>query len=277
MKNFKKNNFIKYSSFLILLLFGIMAAKAQERPILKGKVISADSSSVEKLNIVNLNAETGTISDQNGYYEIGVRANDSILFSSVQFENRTLVISEDMISEGKLPEVILSDAINELAEVQISNIKLSGYLGNDINRISVVDVEKMNKLQMNLDKVIEIDRKLNPPQNVNPQGGINVMKVAGMIADKLSKDKEKLVHFTPEDFVKKSLSMIGAGYFRETLDLNENEITNFILYCSEELRFKILFRKEDALGLIEYFNTRIDDFRQMRGNLLNQSQKEVPL
>lgn len=277
MKNFKKNNFIKYSSFLILLLFGIMAAQAQERPILKGKVISADSSSVEKLNIVNLNAETGTISDQNGYYEIGVRANDSILFSSVQFENRTLVISEDMISEGKLPEMILSDAINELAEVQISNIKLSGYLGNDINRISVVDVEKKNKLQMNLDKVIEIDRKLNPPQNANPQGGINVMKVAGMIADKLSKDKEKPVHFTPEDFVKKSLSMIGADYFRETLELNENEITNFILYCSEELRFKILFRKEDALGLIEYFNTRIDDFRQMRGNLLNQSQKEVPL
>lgn len=276
MMIFKKSS-PHYLLLMIILILGSVTTYAQERQILQGKLISVDSIGVEKLNIVNLNAETGTISDQNGYYKIGVKVNDSILFSSIQFENRTLVVSEKMISEGKLPEVILNDAMNELAEVRISNIKLSGYLGNDINRISVAEAETKNKLQINLDRIIEIDRKLNPPQNVDPQGGINVMKVAGMIADKLSKDKSKPPHFTPEDFVRKSLSMIGSEYFRETLELNENEITNFILYCSKEVRFKVLFRKEDALGLIEYFNSRIEDFREMRGNFLNQPQKEVPL
>ncbi len=275
MKNVKKATSQQYLILVILLIFGIVA-QAQERQILKGKVVSSDKSGIEKLNIVNLNAETGTISDQNGNYEIGVRVNDSIFYSSVQFENRTLVISEKMISEGKLPQLILNNAINELAEVQISNIKLSGYLANDINRVSVAEAETKNKLQMNLNKAIEIDRKLNPPQNANSQGGIDVMKVAGMIADKLSANKEKTVHYTPKDFVRKSLSLIGAEYFRETLALNENEVTNFILYCSEDVRFKILFRKEDALGLIEYFDTKIEDFRELRGDLLNQ-QKEVPL
>lgn len=275
MKIFSKS--LSNNLLILLLILGSVTTYAQERRILHGQVITVDSKGVEKLNIVNLTAETGTISDQSGNYEIGVKVNDSILFSSVQFENRTLVVSEKMISEGKLPEVILSDAMNELAEVRISNIKLSGYLGNDINRISVAEAETKNKLQINLDKAIEIDRKLNPPQNANPQGGINVMKVAGMIADELSKDKPQPPHFTPEDFVRKSLSMIGSEYFGETLDLNENEITNFILYCSEEVRFKVLFRKEDALGLIEYFGTKIEDFRQLRGDLLNQPQKEVPL
>ncbi|AVR44061.1 hypothetical protein C7S20_01610 [Christiangramia fulva] len=276
MRDFITNYFIKHSFFLILLMFGSLVTNAQERQILKGKILSVDHENVEKINIINLNNETGTISDQNGDYELTVKAHDSILFSSVQFENKTLVVSEKMISDGKFPDVILNDAINELAEVQISNIKLSGYLANDINQVSIAEVETKNKLQRNLNKVIEIDRSLNPPQNVNPQGGINVMKVAGMIADKLNTHKETLIHFTPEDFVKKSISMVGVQYFRETLALEENEVTNFILYCSEEVRFKILFRKEDALGLIEYFDSKIDDFRNLRGDLLNQ-QKEVPL
>lgn len=256
------------------LVIGNMGA--QERQILKGKVTSANYENVEKINIINLNNETGTISDSNGNYEIAVKANDSILFSSVQFENKRLLVTQEMIEKNRLAEVILSDAVNELAEVQISNIKLSGYLANDINQVSVAEAETKNKLQVNLDKVIEIDRKLNPPQNANPKGGINVMKVAGTIADKLGSGKEKPIQYTPKDFVEKSLSMIGDDYFRDNLKLNKNEITNFILYCSEDVRFKILFRKEDALGLIEYFDSKIDDFRALRGDLLNKT-REIPL
>lgn len=272
-------NIINKPAIILFAVFAFLVIGnmgAQERQILKGKVTSANYENVEKINIINLNNETGTISDSNGNYEIAVKANDSILFSSVQFENKRLLVTQEMIEKNRLAEVILSDAVNELAEVQISNIKLSGYLANDINQVSVAEAETKNKLQTNLDKVIEMDRKLNPPQNVNPQGGINVVKVAGAIADKLSSQKEKPLQYTPKDFVEKSLSMIGADYFSKTLNLNENEITNFILYCSDDVRFKILFRKEDALGLIEYFDSKIDDFRALRGDLLNNT-REIPL
>lgn len=89
------------------------------------------------------------MTDADGNFEIIAGINDSLYFSSVEFNNRTLVVTQEMMASGTV-KIELNTAVNKLAEVVVDDIKLSGYLANDIGKISVKDVERKFNLQMGL-------------------------------------------------------------------------------------------------------------------------------
>lgn len=261
-----------FNLFLFVCLFAF-SAQAQEPVIISGKV-SSNNPDLEKIHIINLNLEKGVVTNAKGEFQIPVRENDSLYISSVQYQNKTTVITSKNIKERTVV-IEIQDAVNELAEVVIDDIKLSGYLANDINKISIADVERKNLLQDNLNTFIEKDRKLNPYQKPSPVGSIPVGKIAGMVIDKLSKNKDRPVDYSPKELANKSIAIVGREFFREDLELNENEICNFLYFCTEDTRFKRLVINNNAFVLIEYFETRIDDFKTRRGSMLNKS-PEIP-
>ena len=85
---------------LIIFLFSVNL-KAQETSLLKGQIIS-ENKDVQNVHIVNLTQETGTTSDVKGEFFIGAAINDSLFISSVQFQNRTVVVRQNMIESGKI-------------------------------------------------------------------------------------------------------------------------------------------------------------------------------
>jgi len=251
-------------SFMFLASFNFYS---QESSILKGK-IKANSPDIEKIHVINLSLEKGAVTDEDGNFQILAGEEDSLYVSSVQFENKTIVVTKEMIKSKKII-INLQNRMNELAEVVIDDIKLSGYLVNDLNKISVTDVETKNRLQNELNSFIEKDKKLNPYGKPNPVGGININKVAGTVIDKLSRKSNKPQYFSPKELANKSIEIVGHEFFREDLKLNENEICNFVYFCTEDIRFKRLVINSNAFVLIEYFQTKIADFRERRGSALN--------
>ncbi|MCH4824074.1 carboxypeptidase-like regulatory domain-containing protein [Gramella lutea] len=268
--NFFKNWF----SLLLFICIFSFSAQAQEPVLVSGKV-SSNNPDLDRIHIINLNLEKGVVTNAKGEFQIPVRENDSLYISSVQYENRTIIITSKNINDRRVV-IELQDAVNELAEVVIDDINLSGYLVNDINKISIADVERKNLLQDNLNTFIEKDRKLNPYEKPSPVGSIPVGKIAGMVIDKLSKNKDRSVNYTPKELANRSIAIVGREFFREDLELKENEICNFLYYCTEDISFKhLVINNNNAFVLIEYFETRIDDFRNLRGSMLNESQ-EIP-
>ncbi|MCM4155883.1 hypothetical protein DHD80_07680 [Gramella sp. AN32] len=114
--------------------------KAQERQIITGKII-VDSISREGIHVINLTSEIGTTTDKNGNFKIPVNLKDTLYFSSLQFENRNYVLQTEDLRRLYI-EVRLEKKFNELEEVNIDNIKLSGYLDNDLSKIKFFDREK---------------------------------------------------------------------------------------------------------------------------------------
>ena len=96
---------------LIIFLFSVNL-KAQETSLLKGQIIS-ENKDVQNVHIVNLTQETGTTSDVKGEFFIGAAINDSLFISSVQFQNRTVVVRQNMIESGKI-EIELYEAMNDM-------------------------------------------------------------------------------------------------------------------------------------------------------------------
>ncbi|MCG9972284.1 carboxypeptidase-like regulatory domain-containing protein [Christiangramia crocea] len=272
--NSSNNKQIKFYSIFLVILFWGFQVTAQESAIIKGK-IEAETGDLEKIHVINLNLEKGSVTDVDGNFQILANISDSLYISSVQFENKTVVVTPEMLESGSLV-IVLSDKINELAEVLVDDIKLSGYLASDINKISTADVERKYRLQNDLNEFIAKDREQNPYVKPISNGGIRLDKVAGAVIDKLSEDRKTTPVYTPREIANKSLQIVGHEFFREDLELQENEICNFVYFCTEDSpTFNRLVINSNAFVLIEYFQTRIEEFRDLRGEILNTS-KQIP-
>jgi hypothetical protein len=266
------NKCIRLSFLLFLSTLGY-ALQAQEAVSLNGKIEAGDSN-IEKIHIINLSLEKGAVTDAEGNFQLIANLNDSLYVSSVQFENKSLVVTGEMIRTKSL-RIKLQDKVNELAEVMIDDIKLSGHLASDLSKISIADVEAKYKLQNDLNTFIRKDREMNPYENTMVNGGIRLDKIAGAVMERISKDRAQPVHYSPRELANKSISIVGHEFFREDLNLAENEICNFVYFCAEDSQFRKLVINNNAFVLIEYFETKIDDFRNHRGAILNTT-NQIP-
>jgi hypothetical protein len=135
----KKQSYLKV---FVLLLFTVTPLFAQENIQLSGSVFAPnlDGASV---HIINSTQKTGTVNSDSGSYQILVRENDELLFSSIQYKNVTILITSEIIEKGIL-DVSLEEDLNVLDEVNISNINLTGDIAKDIAKLEVLDDLPLN-------------------------------------------------------------------------------------------------------------------------------------
>jgi hypothetical protein len=112
---------------VILFLFCCHLVFTQSAEI-QGKILSKNE--VENIHIINKTAQVFTVSDKNGVFKIPVKLNDTLSFSSVQYQLKTIVIDKNIIA-FKTILVQLEEKINELDEVIVGKV-LTGDLLLDI-------------------------------------------------------------------------------------------------------------------------------------------------
>ena len=124
--------------FLIFMLAPVVIPKifAQEEVMLHGEVLN-DSIDKAYLHVMNLNLRQGTITNDGGVFTIAVRQNDTLYISALQFEHKKIVITAEILSRKQL-SFYLDEVINNLPEVNISNLDLTGRLGEDLKKQPVV-------------------------------------------------------------------------------------------------------------------------------------------
>jgi TonB-linked SusC/RagA family outer membrane protein len=101
---------------LLLFIFAIGLASAQERKV-TGKVTSSeDKSPLAGVNIVVQNTVTGTATDQNGNYTITVPGPDAVLvYSFISFTTQTVVVG----NQAKI-DVVLVPSVSTLSEIVVT-------------------------------------------------------------------------------------------------------------------------------------------------------------
>ena len=265
---------VRFLPVLYIFLFHTISF-SQEVVLLNGEILT-DSLSAENIHIVNLTIEKGTTSDQYGRFQIYAKPQDSILFSSVQFQNRIIVIREDHITSGSI-EIHLYPANNELDEVQIDNIKLSGYLGSDLSRIKYFDREKYG-IPYPEKKLSQTERRLYTANaGITSRWQYIGVLLGGVPLDVVLNDingrTKYLKKLDKQDKlqirVKEAIEFFGKGFFMEEFELPETEVENFVYFCAGDPEFEIIFRSENKLDQIEFYKNKIEDFINLRE--LNES------
>lgn len=230
---------------LLLLLFVSFAVDAQQRKTLKGKIV-ADSLNGTAINIVNLSSKTGTTNDSAGNFEIEVQPADTLFFSSIQYDLKEIIISEKMLINSIL-NVHLVHRVNQLEEVNISNISLSGNLNNDLAGIEVFDQEAVGFVLSTRPKPTIIQRKMSSATGSPLLFLINTLN--GRL--KMLKKAQKIMEY--ENWIDIGLDVLPADFFTNDLQIPEGKARQFIYFCAEDPSFVTLLKDGDALMIIENY------------------------
>lgn len=254
----------------IMLLMVVFDASSQEVRLLEGEILS-DSISPSNIHIVNLDLENGTTSDSSGKFQIYAAKGDRILFSSVQFENREILISQTDVDSGKI-EIRLFPSRNELDEVQISDLKLSGYLDSDLPKITYFDREKYG-IPYPEKQLSQTERRLyTANQGITSRwqyigvllGGVSLDVVINDINGKTKYLKKLDQQDKLQLRVQHGIDVLGKNFFITELKIPETEIENFVYYIAREPEFEAILGSKDRLRLIEYYKSRTKDFINLR-------------
>ncbi len=252
-----------------LLLFTLFCCAQKQQVTIYGKIIH-DGFPVENIHIINLNSETGSVSDADGEFSIVVQENDVLYFSAVQFIPQKITMDKNHLLQKTITVDLLSK-INLLEEVILTKDTLSGNLLSDtkilkdtvyvedqfLEEILAIDYSK--PILLNTD---EMDRN-KPPNadtfaNSNVPGG-NIMgliqpaiELVGKIGAKKRFEKQqiKIYENKSKTIVEDIRLDFGDTFFIEKLHIPKNKIDAFLMYCNSP-KLKKAYLNDKKLEVID--------------------------
>ena len=236
---------------LVMIFFTpLLWAQTAIEKMIHGRIM-ADSAVVKGVHVVNLVNEKATVTNEKGDFFILAKAEDLLVFSSVNLEYYRRIIDDEDLK----PEILtikMTAKITELEEVIVNKHP-------EINAVSLGISPKGIK------QYTPAERKLATASSakLNPQGLDPLINAISGRTKMLKKELEV-------EKKERLLAYIGAlfddEYYGETLKIPANYIKGFQYYCVEEEEFaKSLRSKNKAMikllivPLAEKYNKIIAD------------------
>lgn len=238
--------------YCFLFTFCFFIAVAQPKFILKGKVYF-ENFPLQKIEIINLETETVTLTDSNGSFETEISLGSKLIIGSSTYNYRTIIIKKEDIENNHF-KVLLTKKIEELDEVLITNIKLP---------------------KIKIDQATIDDRQLQKanafPNSINNQqlvpNGANLIRLGSDIGKffktlfniQPKKPKEILPEIDVKNYIKKNLK---PNYLTETLELNPEQINLFLQFCQADANFESAFRADNVLLVMDFLQKKSKIFKE---------------
>jgi len=245
----------------MLIFFWANCFSQENYALISGKIISSNNS-VGNVNIVNLNSKTGTVSNDIGEFELIVSLNDTLLFSSIEYERRKIKMTGNFIKYKRIL-VELIPSVNELDEIYIEG--LTGNLNYDINKVPNDTLPKHSFLinPGDLKKRLPFDTKGQkkapyvgsfPPSS----GGVPIPDARYEAEQRLKREISRKKQFPIK--IRKEL---GIAFFTENLRIPEEQIDNFLAYC--EFRNIIAeYYKNNLLKVIQILREESKSYHEIK-------------
>ena len=252
----------KLIPFFILLSACQLVVSQQSGKLISGVVKNTSLSGLAYVHVINLNTKDGTITDDNGNFEILVSVGDSLLFSSIQYHKEVILINSKTRIHKKL-YVYLLDKSNQLDEVFIKK-KLEGVLGIDLHKKPIDRKAEALKKTMDFSKidfkVVEpndhIDDRVRPPVvPVDPVGNFGAKASIGIPfkhSERMWALRRKLEF--KKRFPAAIKSALGVNFFFKQLKIPKDRLYHFLEYCNP-LGIENLYKENKILEVIKILRT----------------------
>ena len=229
---------MKITVFLwVSILFSTILFSQERRPI-KGNLLYKNTI-VVAANVVNNTAQTNTITDSEGEFEIDVAEGDEIIFSSVQYQIRSVKITPEILAKNRLV-VGVNENITELSEVVVTT--------EDIDRFLDLKEEEFKGFDYDQDKSSRINNKLTDNRVLT--NGIDFVNIAKLIAKALSsKTEEEQMKMKPSEVLP---LVFEAAFFEDDLQLQKDEVVGFLTYIDTQMKTSELLKQSKQFELMDY-------------------------
>ncbi len=217
---------LKILYFILLSVF--LKSNAQENRIQLEGTVKYNSMYLPDINISNKITLLGVASNKNGNFIILAKEGDSVLFSSLVYTNRIIIISKTHIKSKKItvylePDYYQLDEIMLNKQIVIDWAKTSVTKGTILNNDAIINSKAPNA------------RKLTDP---NAQaGGLNPISLfmsltkKARIKRKKRRAKEEKLQQLKSDFPDDIRNLYNDNFYIEWLHIPEEKINLFLDFC----------------------------------------------
>ncbi|WP_369752537.1 hypothetical protein AB3G34_11655 [Flavobacterium sp. WC2409] len=209
-------------------------------------LITADSTSVEGINIVNLTTDKATSSNKDGVFYLFVKEGDLLAFSAVNLVTLRRRISKEDILKENVSVKMLANSI-PLKEVVV-------------NENSQINAENLGIIPEGQKKYTPAERKL-----YTSRSGLLDRPLNWMSGRTAMLKKEVAVEYK-EQLMNKLEYLFEDKYYIETLKIPEEYIKGFQYYCVENTDFAAALKSKNKtlsmfliITLAEKYNKIITD------------------
>ena len=235
---------------LLLFIFFIhlsFAAICQDRRPLKGQLLYKNTK-VVAANVVNNTAQTNTITDSEGAFEIDVLLGDEIIFSSVQYRIRSVKITEDILSKNRLV-VSVNENINELKEVVVTTDDVEKFLDLKEEEFKGFDYEKDKSSKL-------VNKAYN---NRQLSDGIDFVNIAKLLARALgNKSSDEQMRMKPSEILP---LVFEDDFFAVDLGLDKGQVISFLEFIDDRMKTGELLKKDKEFQLIDFLINESKEFK----------------
>jgi hypothetical protein len=239
---------MKINLFLWVSLLMCSLLLSQERTPIKGKLLYKNTV-VVAANVVNNTAQTNTITDSEGEFEIEVAEGDEIIFSSVQYQIRAVTITSEILAINRLV-VSVTENINELREVVVTT--------EDIERFLDLKEEEFKGFDYEQDKSTRVNNKLTNDRVLTQ--GIDFVNIAKLIVKALnSKSEEERMRLKPSEVLPQ---VFEDSFFENDLKLQKDQVMGFLKYIDTQMKTSTLLKQSMQFQLIDYLINQSETYKE---------------
>ena len=231
---------------------------------IKGKVLQGNRS-VPDVHVMNITAQRATITNALGNFSITAQTGDSLVFSAVQLERKTLVVTASLM-ESKSLVVYMDEQVNLLDEVVLRPFNLSGDL--------TIDTKNAPKEKVYVTSTLGLPNAYAKPQTLAERrlfeavtgGGIVPLNpVINAITGRTKYLKRVLA--TERKYAR--TSRVRAFYpdslYVSVLKIPYERIPDFMYFCEVDTEFSNIIDSRDKLRILEFLKQKSLAYRANNG------------
>lgn len=246
----------KITLLLFLLIAQLSLAQFGSRKKIDGQVRN-DLVPVENVIVFNANSNEGAVIDLFGGFSIAAKVNDTLVFSSLSFKSKKIVLSKE---DFRTPKLI---------------VKLDIFT-NELEEILIRAKKELNPLEGNIQKYVDIkffdDEKSSPKNRLLPPNGTieNGMDFVRMYKDVLGvlrkKNPQQMDFYKDTSFSEVAMDKVNYLFFSNTLHLKDDEIKLFLIYCENDSKSRDYIQPSEEFKLMDFLITKNEEFKKITQN-----------
>lgn len=231
---------IEFRLLFIMFLTTAAFAQGSVSAVIKGRV-NDDGYNVDGVYVINLTTEKAVITDSDGYFEIVGVAGDTLLFSSVQYKSRRVVLTLEDFKKAFI-FVKLEPIINQLNEVVIRRY-------NNINAVSLGIIPGNQKSYTAAERKLKTATGLNASATAGSMAGgsVSADPLINFLSGRTAMLKKELKVEKKELYLRELDAMFDRSHFVDKLKIPVDYVKGFQYYAVDNEKFTVILESKNKV------------------------------
>lgn len=244
---------INITLFLICFLSQLSWGQNINSKPLQGQVVT-DSIEVDFGYVINLNSKIKANIESKGFFKIPAKEKDTLLFLGVEFKAKKIILTAKDLTAPVLKIKLVAE-ITKLEEVTID--ANGGLKPNIPNSQTIVDQQYFDDEKSSSKSPI-----VQPGDAFENQA--DLVRMFKDLKKLLKKKKDVNAEYQSQyTFVETVANTYNQSFFTETLNIKEEEIVLFIVYCENDANSQKFLKPHTKFELTNYLVSKNDEFKKM--------------